>query len=221
MPARAKIEFISDVSCPWCAIALSALEAALANLGAQIEADLRFEPFELNPGMAEGGQDIAEHLRGKYGSLPADIARTHELIRVRGAEVGFTFDMSRRTRIYNTLDAHRLLYWARTAGTEKQRALQHALFTAYFTEGRDPSDRGVLLDLAGRVGLDAARAREILDSTEYTSEVRAHERLAHDRGIHAVPAVIVNDRYLIEGGQPVPVFENALKRIAAESTPPN
>lgn len=214
MPARMKIDFISDVSCPWCAIALHALEAALAKLGAEIDADLRFEPFELNPHMAKGGQDIVEHLSGKYGSAAADIARTHELIRTRGAQVGFTFDMGKRTRIYNTLDAHRLLYWARTQG--KQRALEHALFAAYFTEGCDPSDHGVLLDLARRVGLDADRARQILASDEYTVEVRSRERLYHDHGIQAVPAIIINERYLIQGGQPAQAFEDALRRIAAE-----
>lgn len=214
MQTHMQIEFISDVSCPWCAIALSALEAALANLGAEMEADLRFEPFELNPDMPPGGEDIVEHLGEKYGSPAADIARTHELIRARGAEVGFVFDMQRRTRIYNTLDAHRLLFWARMQG--KQRALEHALFAAYFTEGRDPSDHRVLLDLATRVGLDPERARQILASDEYTAEVRARERLHHDRGINAVPAIIINDRFLIQGGQPVPVVEQVLKRIAGE-----
>lgn len=209
-----KIDFVSDVSCPWCAIALGALEAALAKLASQIDASLRFQPFELNPGMGPGGQDIVEHLSEKYGSERPDIDRTQELIRARGAEVGFTFDMGKRTRIYNTLDAHRLSYWAGLEG--KQRALEHALFAAYFTEGRDPSDHGVLLELATRVGLDADRAAQILASSEYEKEVRERERFYHEHGINAVPAVIVNDRYLIQGGQPAPVFEEALRRIATE-----
>jgi predicted DsbA family dithiol-disulfide isomerase len=209
-----RIDFISDVSCPWCAIALNGLEAALANLGSTLDADLRFEPFELNPDMAKGGQDIGAHLREKYGSGAADLDRTHELIRARGEEVGFKFDMRKRTRIYNTFDAHRLLYWARGEG--KQRPLEHALFGAYFTEGLDPSDHGALLDVASRVGLDANRVRQILDSDEYASEVRERERLYREHGINAVPTLIINDRYLIQGGQPVPVFENALRRIAAE-----
>jgi len=219
MPTHMKIDFISDVSCPWCAIALGALEAALAKLGADVDADLRFEPFELNPHMARGGQDIVEHLSEKYGSGAPDIARTHELIRARGAEVGLVFDMQKRTRIYNTLDAHRLLYRARIEG--KQRALEHALFAAYFAEGRDPSDPDVLLDLARRVGLDAERARQILASDEYTAEVRARERLHQDHGINAVPAIIINDRYLIQGGQPVAVFEQVLRRIAGEVAQPS
>lgn len=217
MSARMKIDFVSDVSCPWCAIALSALEAALARIGSRIDPDLRFQPFELNPDMGEGGQDIVEHLSEKYGTPPAQIDRAQELIRARGAEVGFTFDLAKRTRIYNTFDAHRLLHWAGLEG--KQRALKHALFAAYFTEGRDPSDHEVLIELAARVGLDADRARGILASSDYADEVRAHERLYQDRGIHAVPAVIVNDRYLIQGGQPAQVFEELLSRFASEAGP--
>jgi predicted DsbA family dithiol-disulfide isomerase len=217
MPARTQIDFISDVSCPWCAIALHSLEAALSRLGTSIDADLRFQPFELNPAMGPGGQDIVEHLSGKYGSSAAEIERSQELIRARGAEVGFTFDMAKRTRIYNTLDAHRLLHWAALEG--RQRALEHALFAAYFTEGRDPSDHALLLELAARVGLDTARAAQILASDEYAREVRAREQLFQDRGIHAVPAIIIDDRYLVQGGQPVHVFEDILRRCAAEEIP--
>jgi predicted DsbA family dithiol-disulfide isomerase len=214
-----KVDIVSDVSCPWCAIALNALEAALARLGPQIAADLHFQPFELNPNMAPGGQNIVEHLSEKYGSPAAEIERAQQLIRARGAEVGFTFDLERRTRIYNTFDAHRLLHWAGLEG--KQRALKHALFAAYFSEGRDPSDHEVLVDLATRVGLNANRARQILDSDDYTTEVRAREEFYRDRGIDAVPAVIVNDRYLVQGGQPVEVFEELFRRFAGEREAPH
>ena len=217
MAVQMKIDFVSDVSCPWCAIALGGLEAALGQLRPQIDADLRFQPFELNPTLGAGGQDIVEHLAEKYGSERADIERTSELIRARGAEVGFTFDMHKRTRIYNTLDAHRLLHWAGLQG--KQRALKHALFAAYFTAGRDVSDHGVLLELAARAGLDTHRAAHILASDEYAAEVRERERFYQEHGINAVPAVIVNDRYLIQGGQPVQVFAEVLRRIATEEKP--
>ena len=209
-----KIDFVSDVSCPWCAIALKSLEAAIAKLGGQVAPQLHFQPFELNPGIGKAGQDIVEHLAEKYGSSASEIQRSQELIRARGAELGFTFDLQRRTRIYNTFDAHRLLHWAHAEG--RQHALKDALFAAYFTEGRDPSDPNVLLDLVARVGLDTGRARQILSSDEYASEVRARERFYQDHGIHAVPAVIVNDRYLVQGGQPVQVFEELLKRFAGE-----
>ena len=214
MTSRVKIDFISDVSCPWCAVALSALEAALVKVGPGIEADLHFEPFELNPEMGKGGEDVIEHLSAKYGSPREVMQGAQETLRARGAEVGFTFDLAKRTRIYNTFDAHRLLHWAGTEG--KQRALKHALFEAYFREGRDPSDREVLVDLATRVGLDASRARQVLESDEYAREVRARELFYRDHGINAVPTLVVNGRYLIQGGQPVEVFEQLLRRFAAE-----
>jgi predicted DsbA family dithiol-disulfide isomerase len=215
MSARLKIDFVSDVSCPWCAIGLHSLEAAVAKLKGEVDVDLHFQPFELNPDMAPGGEDIAEHIAGKYGSSPAQFQRSQEMIRSRGAEVGFTFDLQKRTRIYNTFDAHRLLHWADEEG--KQRALKHALLTAYFTEGRDPSDHDVLVDVAAKVGLDAERARQILASDEYAQDVRARERFYLEQGIHAVPAIIINDRHLIEGGQPVAVFEQALRRLATKT----
>jgi predicted DsbA family dithiol-disulfide isomerase len=214
MNSRLKIDFVSDVSCPWCVIGLRSLEQALERIG-DAGADIHFQPFELNPLMAPEGQDIAEHIAQKYGSTPEQLARSQESIRARGAELGFIFDMNKRTRIYNTFDAHRLLHWAEIDG--HQHDLKRALFAAYFTEGRNPSDREVLIDVAAQAGLDAQRAREILDSDLYAEEVRAREEFYTRQGIHAVPSVIVNDKYLIQGGQPVEAFEQALRQIAAES----
>jgi predicted DsbA family dithiol-disulfide isomerase len=212
MSARIKLDFVSDVSCPWCAIGLQALLAALAHLQNDIQSDLHFEPFELNPDMAPGGQDIAEHIAQKYGSSVRQFAQSQEMIRSRGAELGFRFDMLKRTRIYNTFDAHRLLHWAGLEGRQLQ--LKQALFAAYFTDGADPSDHAILAGIAASVELDAHRARAILASDEYTAEVRAREEFYRSHGINAVPAVIVNDQHLIEGGQPVAVFERVLRQLA-------
>ena len=210
-----KIDFVSDVSCPWCVIGLKALEAAIARLGDEVKTELHFQPFELNPQMPPGGQDINEHLAEKYGATPEQSEQTREMIRARGAEAGFTFAMAKRSRIYNTFDAHRLLHWAEHEG--RQLALEHALFKAYFTDGENPGAHEVLIRIAGEVGLDAARAKEILSSDEYAEVVRRQERFYLDQGINAVPAVIVNDRHLIQGGQPAEVFEQALRQIAAEN----
>jgi predicted DsbA family dithiol-disulfide isomerase len=212
MSTRMKIDFVSDVSCPWCAIGLNSLETALTRLGDQVTVDMHFQPFELNPQMPAEGQDIIEHLAEKYGSRPEQTERNQEAIRARGEDVGFTFSMDKRNRIYNTFDAHRLLHWAELEG--RQQALKHALFEAYFTDGENPAAHTVLVGLAEKVGLDAARAREILSSDAYANEVRDQERFYLDQGIHSVPAVIVNDRYLIQGGQPAEVFEQALRQIA-------
>ncbi len=213
MTVPIKIDFVSDVSCPWCAIGLRALEQALERVGDTVLADIHIQPFELNPQMPPEGQDIAEHLTQKYGSTPAQLASNAEAIRARGEALGFEFRMDKRTRVYNTFDAHRLLHWAEIQG--RAVALKHALLRAYFTDGENPGAHETLARLAGEVGLDVARAREVLSDGEYADAVRQQQRFYTQRGIHAVPAVIVNDQHLISGGQPVEVFERALRQIAA------
>ncbi|HTV85127.1 MAG TPA: DsbA family oxidoreductase [Dyella sp.] len=208
------IDFVSDVVCPWCAIGLKSLEQALQRLDGQVTAELHFQPFELNPDMVPGGEDVIEHISHKYGSTPEQIVKNQEGIRRRGASVGFTFDMDRRQRIYNTFDAHRLLHWAQGEG--RQAALKLALMEAYFSKGEDVGSHEVLARVAGEVGLDVDQARELLESGRYAQEVRAQERFFQEQGIRAVPSVIVNGRYLIQGGQPPEVFEQTLRQIASE-----
>ena len=212
MKKHIKIDFVSDVSCPWCAIGLQSLQTALQRLAPELEAELHFQPFELNPAMEAQGEDIGEHLARKYGSTPAQLASSQEGIRARGAALGFVFNMERRSRIYNTFNAHRLLHWAALEG--RQLALKQALLGAYFTDGENPSDAALLVRVAASVGLDAQRARAILDSDEYADEVRAQERYFQERGIQSVPAIIFNDQHLISGGQPPEVFEQALRQLA-------
>jgi predicted DsbA family dithiol-disulfide isomerase len=209
-----RIDFVSDVSCPWCAIGLKSLEQALDRVADVASADVHFQPFELNPQMGPDGQDIAEHIKEKYGASPEQQAQSREMIRQRGEDVGFTFDMSKRGRIYNTFDAHRLLHWAEEQG--RQRDLKMALFEAYFTRGEDPSSHEVLLGVVEQVGLDRDEAARILASDAYATEVRAIEQLFQNAGVHSVPAVIVNQRHLISGGQPPEVFEQALRQIVAQ-----
>ena len=224
MVATLQIDFVSDVSCPWCAIGLSALERALDNLKGEVNATIRFQPFELNPGMPPGGEDIAEHLGRKYGSTEAQQAKAREALAQRGREVGFDFRLEGRSRIYNTFDAHRLLHWAGEEGAPdasdgspgQQRRLKKALFAAYFTRGQSPESREVLLAAAAEAGLDPERAAQVLDAGEYASEVREREAFYRDQDIHAVPATIIDGRALIPGGQPVEVFERVLRKLAAK-----
>lgn len=210
-PARLRIDFVSDVVCPWCAIGLASLEKALERTRGEVEAEIHFQPFELNPQLGAEGEDAAEHLQQKYGMPAAQLAANQEAIRQRGADLGFTF--GERRRIHNTFDAHRLLHWAGDAGM--QRELKHALLRAYFTDGRDVSDHATLADIANSVGLPAERAREILASDTFTDDVRTVEQFFLKQGIHAVPAVIIDRKHLVSGGQPVEVFERALREIAA------
>ncbi|WP_349263228.1 DsbA family oxidoreductase [Steroidobacter sp.] len=214
MTSHLKIDFVSDVSCPWCVIGLRSLEQALERAGDAATAEIHFQPFELNPQMPPEGQDMVEHIAQKYGSTPEEMQRNREGIRDRGAALGFTFNMEKRSRIYNTFDAHRLLHWAELEG--RQHELKRALFAAYFTEGRNPSDREVLIDVARQAGLNPEGARQVLESGQFGDDVRQLEQRYGQLGIRAVPSVIVNDKYLIQGGQPVEVFEQALRQIAAE-----
>jgi predicted DsbA family dithiol-disulfide isomerase len=211
MKKHLKIDFVSDVSCPWCAIGLESLQTALGRLEGLAEVEIHFQPFELNPHMVPEGQDITEHLSEKYGSTPEQAAQAREAIRARGEALGFTFNMAKRGRIYNTFDAHRLLHWAELEG--KQMALKKALLKAYFTDGENPSDTALLVRVAGEVGLDSTRAAAILESDTFADAVRAQEQFYLGQGISSVPAVIINDRHLISGGQPPEMFEQALRQI--------
>ena len=211
-----KIDFVSDIACPWCAVGLNALEQALARVAPDITATLHFQPFELNPQMGPEGQEIVEHITQKYGISPAQVAANTETIRQRGAEVGFTFGIGKRSRTWNTFNAHRLLHWAGLQGDGPQRALKHALLKAYFTDGLSPADAEVLVQAVAAAGLDETAAREVLTSGAYAAEVREAEAFYHQQGISSVPAINLNDRHLISGGQPVEVFERALRHIAAE-----
>jgi predicted DsbA family dithiol-disulfide isomerase len=208
-----KIDFVSDVACPWCAVGLNSLEIALKRLGDDVDVELHFQPFELNPTMGADGEDTVAYLGKKYGASPEQLAQSREAIRERGAAVGFTF--GERPRVWNTFDAHRLLHWAGLEG--KQRELKHALLAAYHTRAENPGATDVLLRLAGEVGLDVQRAREILKGDEYAAEVRERERHFQQLGISSVPSVIIDDKHLIQGGQPPEVFENALRELAAQT----
>ena len=211
-----KIDFVSDISCPWCAIGLAALEQALAQTSDVLSAELHFQPFELNPQMPPGGQDITEHLTQKYGSTPEQQAQIRATIAQRGQDVGFSFNAAGRGRIYSTFDAHRLLHWAGLETEVKQTALKKALLAACHSQSQSVESHTVLLDAAARAGLDRTRAQVILESDEYAAAVRERESFYTRHGINSVPAVIINERHLISGGQPVAVFEQALRQIAAE-----
>jgi predicted DsbA family dithiol-disulfide isomerase len=208
-----RIDFVSDVACPWCAVGLHGLERALERLGPEVPVELHFQPFELNPDLGPEGRDIVEYLGAKYGKSPAEIEQTQARIRERGQAVGF--DFGPRTRTWNTFDAHRLLHWAGLQGADRQRALKHALLTAYHGQGRNPGAPEVLRDAALAAGLDGDEAAAVIASDRYADAVRAEERRWQSLGIHAVPSVVVDGRHLIQGGQPPELYEQALRRIAA------
>jgi predicted DsbA family dithiol-disulfide isomerase len=204
------IAFVSDVACPWCAIGLASFEQALGRLGTEVAVNLHFEPFELNPDMPPGGAETVAYLMRKYGRTPEQVAQAQARIRERGAAVGFAFGP--RKHVWNTFDAHRMLHWAGLEGRGLE--LKRALLKAYHGEGRNPGAADVLVELAGKVGLDASRARAIVEGGEFASEVRERERHWRERGVSAVPTVVLNDALVIEGAQPPEAFEQALRQAA-------
>jgi predicted DsbA family dithiol-disulfide isomerase len=206
-----KIDFVSDIACPWCAVALGALEQALSELGDQFKVELHFQPFELNPAMPLGGQDVIEHLVEKYGVGLKQVRENQEQIRKRAAEVGFPFHPEGRKWVYNTFNCHRLLHWAGLEfGSTAQHRLKRELLGTYFTLAVNLDDPANVLDAVERAGLDRLRAQEVLASDEFKEAVRGQEKFYLDAGIHSVPAVILNDRILIQGAQPVEQFKAAL-----------
>jgi predicted DsbA family dithiol-disulfide isomerase len=210
-----RIDFISDVACPWCAIGLASLEQALATLGPEAAAvELHFQPFELNPDMPPEGADAAMYLKAKYGMGDAQLAANRANIAARGAALGFTF--GERAHVWNTFDAHRLLHWAGLQSAAAQLAMKRALLKAYHGDGRNPGAREVLLDAAAAAGLDTAEAAAVFDDRDcFAAEVREAEAEWQQAGIRSVPSVVLDRRFLVQGGQPPEVFEDALRRRLA------
>jgi len=209
-----KIDYVSDIACPWCAVGLHSLELAIKNLKGVVDVELRFHPYELNPGMALEGTDSGEYLRAKYGMSKEQLESNRDNLRARGAAVGFHFGAMKQ--VWNTFDGHRLLHWAGIQSAELQRKLKHALLDAYHNAGNNPADSAVLLELAEKVGLNVVEAAEVISSGRYGDEVRAEEAYWQQAGIQSVPSIIINERHLITGGQPPEVFEKILREIEAK-----
>ena len=214
-----RIDFVSDVACPWCAIGLGSLEQALDQVKDEIQVELQFHPFELNPNMPPGGQETLEHLTQKYGSPEEDIRKNQQQIQSRANAVGFLFNEQIRPRVYNTFNCHRLLHWAQTEiSLAAQYLLKRELLAAYFTLNQNLDDPEVLFDAVRRAGLNVSQAKLVLESDQYTNDVREALEYYKTIGITAVPSVIVEGKYLIQGGQPAEVFANALRQIAQEQS---
>ncbi|MGY2170387.1 DsbA family oxidoreductase [Pseudomonas gingeri] len=213
MSAPIRIDFISDVVCPWCALGVTALEQAIANLAGEVAVELTFKPFELNPDMPAEGENAVRHMMRKYGRSAEEVAAGKQMLMTRGEAIGFQFDLEKRSHFYNTFDAHRLLLWALQQG--RQIELKRALLRAYFSDGQNPSDRETLVRLASEAGLEATAAREVLDSTAFADEVRELQAFYRGRGINSVPAMILNERHLVSGSQSVAYYEQMLREISS------
>ena len=212
-PNPVRIDFVSDVACPWCAIGLTTLQTALDTTDIPVEVHL--QPFELNPDMPAGGQDAIEYLAAKFGSTPEQVRVNQQRIYDRAAQVGFRFHPEGRKRVYNTFNCHRLIHWAtQEHGLDAAWALKRELLTAYFTRTDDMDDAQTLLNAVQTVGLDPKRAAQVLADNEFEHEVRAAQTRYKMLGIQGVPAFILNDKYLVEGAQPVENLSAAIEAAA-------
>lgn len=218
MKPTIKIDFVSDVACPWCAVGLGNLNQAMAKLSDKADFEVHFRPFELNPNMPLGGQDAIEHLTEKYGLTTEQVKANQANIRANAAKAGFEFHPEGRKRVYNTFDAHRLMHWAgQEYGLAKQAILKKELLNTYFCLAVNFDDQQNLLDAVTRSGLDQSRAQEVLKNNEFAREVRDEEATYLKAGIHSVPSMILNDQYLLQGAQPPESLVNAFEQLIQQS----
>lgn len=207
-----RVDIVSDVVCPWCAIGYHQLAAAARATGTALE--IHWHPFELNPAMPRAGQNLREHLAEKYGTTPDESEAARERLTTLGAEVGFDVNFTEDTRIVNTFQAHQLIDWAEEQGQGHEAKL--ALLAAYFSRGLDVSDPEVLADIAAGLGLDRAGALAMLDAGDRSEKVREKERLWTDRGVQGVPAMIFASKYLVTGAQGVDGYVSVLRQLQTE-----
>ena len=218
MKPTIKLDYVSDVACPWCAVGLGNLNQAMAELSDKVNFEVHFRPFELNPSMPVGGQDAIEHLTEKYGLTADQVKANQANIRAKALDAGFAFHPEGRKRVYNTFDCHRLLYWAaKEYNLQKQAALKKELLNTYFCLAVNLDDQENLLDAVMRAGLDKDRAHEILKSKEFSNEVREEESTYTGVGINSVPAIILDNQYLLQGAQPPQSFVNAFEQLIQKS----
>ena len=222
-PRKLTIDIWSDVMCPWCLVGWGNLQQALEQLDGEIEADVRWHAFELNPDMPEEGEERTAHIARKYGRTIEQSRDVQGQMRTAAEAAGVSLDYegddpAPDAMMWNTFEAHKLLTWtAEQHGAAKQTQLKLALFKAHFNERRRIGEREVLLDLAEKVGLDRAAASAALDDEEVAHKTRAEERAAWDMNISGVPAMILEGRFMVPGAQPPEAYANALRRVAEKT----
>lgn len=211
---RLTIDLVSDIVCPWCVIGYFRLQHALAQLP-DLDATLRWHPYELNPRLAIGGENLHQHLSKKYGTPLATNQQAQQTLTDLGNQVGFEFHFFDHMRIYNTRKAHQLLLWA--SRQNKQWPLIQALWQAYFQHGKALDDDQVLLELTDMVGLARGDCQKILADSSWANTVASTEQQWLQAGIGAVPTLIIAQKYLIAGAQNTDFLVNELQRISAQA----
>lgn len=215
MSDKIKIDVVSDVVCPWCIIGYKRLEKAIEELGIQDKIELDWQPFELNPTMPKGGQNVIEHIAEKYGASIEDQKLSKQQMTKNGAELGFKFDYFDEMKMVNTRDAHVLLDYAKEQG--KQTELNLTYVTAFFSDRKDISNRAVLLEELEKVGLDKNEANARLESVDARNKVIEEEITWQRMGVSAVPTFVFNRKSALSGAQPVDVFKQTLTQLLIEN----
>ncbi|MEX0606285.1 MAG: DsbA family oxidoreductase [Marinobacter sp.] len=210
-----KIDIVSDIACPWCAIGYARLEKAMATLAEEMAFTIEWHAFELNPDATADGEPILQALSRKYGRSTAEMQAAQTDMMGIAEDLGLNFTRMQERYTRNTFDAHRLLKWAAEQG--RQTDLEQAFFEAYFGHAADISDPEVLIEWVQAIGLDGAEAQSILASDDYAEVVRADEATYQQAGVSAVPAFIVNQQYMISGAQEPDTLVQAFREIAEES----
>ncbi|HVZ81095.1 MAG TPA: DsbA family oxidoreductase [bacterium] len=205
-----KIDVYSDVICPWCYLGKKRLEAALEQWDGK--ADVRFLPYELNPGTPAEGLDHKAHLEAKFGGRHV-LDAAHARLTALGKEVGIDYRFDDIQRTPNTFNAHRVLWLADQEG--KGNAAHNAFFKAYFTDGKDLGDKKVLIEAATSAGLDKTKVEKLLAGNGFEEEVRAAEEKAYDLGIQGVPFFVFNDKLAVSGAQSLEVFKKAVEQAGS------
>lgn len=212
MNNKIKLDIISDIVCPWCIIGYKHLETAINELGLQDKVEIEWQPFELNPDMPVEGENLKQHVARKYGSSPEDSARARDNITQQGAANGFEFKYFDEMKMVNTFDAHVLLEYAKEEG--KQTELKLRLFSAFFTEYKDVSNRSILVEELNSIGLDGKEAIKLLDDQQRRDETRTAQHYWTQLGVSSVPTIVFNRESALTGAHPVETFKQVLAELA-------
>ena len=218
--AKISVDIWSDVMCPWCAVGYAQFAKAVGELEGELDVEVRWMPFELNPDMPPEGKPQDRHLAEVYGRSPGEVASMRVQMQATAARAGFSMDYTGEgeeppAMMWNTFEAHKLLRWALAdSGPEAQTRLKIALLKAHFQQRRNVSNRAVLLDIAEAEGFDRVRAAEALDDEALAIAVRAEEQRGRQAGINSVPSFVVNGQYLIQGAREPGDYAQMLRRAS-------
>jgi len=209
------VDIVSDVVCPWCVIGYGRFKKALSKLSCQIDVNVRWHPFELNPNMASDGENLRQHLSAKYGTTLEGSIKARAMLTDLGKDVGFDFNYFDDMKMFNTHECHQLLLWS--AETDKQTSLAMAMFEEFFT-GKGNFSHESLLKLVDNIGLDVEEAKQVLLNKTFSLKVRSIENKWAQKGLNGVPAFIFNDSVIVSGAQEVEVFESVMSEVLSEDS---